>query len=687
MMDSDNVDEESTGVSETTPLHVNSSSRTQRLHADSVPTTLPCSASRVSSIATIDSTITATTFASSSNTLNENPPGNGITNPRADSPSRFQRGIDDLRKHALKSKIKTTATLSILLLSLVLCFLTLMQYFMSTVRVLNPGNNDTSISVGVHNRGVEQPIGPKQKSDREMFDEFGRYIIENYDALPPFSDFLPGVAGIYGKPLWSFYVNRGQGIASFGVESKDSPIMEFYSANNAYQNTALLGFRTFYKGHRGSGWGGPNSFIVEPFASSRTNFRPESAGGQSSDRENYPTRTMYIGANDIQIREIDHKHKIETNVSYFVLPEEDFGAFVKRTTVSNLGEKKLYLSILDGLPRIQPVGGKLDALLKSMGRTLEGFMGVYEADGNTMPFYRLSTETGDAAAVVIEEAGNFAVSYIENHEERLLPIIYDTSKIFGEDTTLMRPLRLEERTVQEIIDGPQYGAAKTSSAFSAVDDVSIYTGESITVTTFYGRASKITDVPVIARRIAQGGFVEYKLLRARELVQQITAGVETRTENKLFDAHVRQMYLDNSLRGGIPIVLGEVDDRSRLESADGDERIKVYHLFSRIHGDLERDYNNFVLSPTYFSQGPGNFRDVAQNRRNDVIINPRIGSFNKLSCSQSRTKTNANVLQSWQWEVQMAIESNGKRESILHLTYKPCLPSKSSSYCASITIA
>lgn len=48
----------------------------------------------------------------------------------------------------------------------------------------------------------------------------------------------------------------------------------------------------------------------------------------------------------------------------------------------------------------------------------------------------------------------------------------------------------------------------------------------------------------------------------------------------------------------------------------------------RVHGDLERDYNNFVLEPTYFSQGPGNFRDVAQNRRNDVVINPRIGSFN-----------------------------------------------------------
>lgn len=33
------------------------------------------------------------------------------------------------------------------------------------------------------------------------------------------------------------------------------------------------------------------------------------------------------------------------------------------------------------------------------------------------------------------------------------------------------------------------------------------------------------------------------------------------------------------------------------------------------------------LEPTVFSQGPGNFRDVNQNRRNDVLINPAVGDF------------------------------------------------------------
>ena len=83
-------------------------------------------------------------------------------------------------------------------------------------------------------------------------------------------------------------------------------------------------------------------------------------------------------------------------------------------------------------------------------------------------------------------------------------------------------------------------------------------------------------------------------------------------------------FLDNSLRGGIPTILGNVDDDTTY---DEDPSVKVFHSFSRIHGDLERDYNAFKIDPTYFSQGPGNYRDVAQNRRNDVTFFPRMGSF------------------------------------------------------------
>ncbi|MCM8782937.1 MAG: cellobiose phosphorylase, partial [Candidatus Omnitrophica bacterium] len=57
----------------------------------------------------------------------------------------------------------------------------------------------------------------------------------------------------------------------------------------------------------------------------------------------------------------------------------------------------------------------------------------------------------------------------------------------------------------------------------------------------------------------------------------------------------------------------------------------VFYLYNRKHGDLERDYNNFVLSPTYFSQGNGNYRDINQNRRMDVWFHPEIEFENILT--------------------------------------------------------
>ncbi|MFN2108700.1 MAG: cellobiose phosphorylase, partial [Anaerolineae bacterium] len=57
----------------------------------------------------------------------------------------------------------------------------------------------------------------------------------------------------------------------------------------------------------------------------------------------------------------------------------------------------------------------------------------------------------------------------------------------------------------------------------------------------------------------------------------------------------------------------------------------VYHVYSRKHGDLERDYNAFYLAAERYSQGNGNYRDVNQNRRCDVLFNPQVKDFNVLS--------------------------------------------------------
>ncbi len=73
------------------------------------------------------------------------------------------------------------------------------------------------------------------------------YRMQQYQTKEPFAGFLPGIAGLKGIPMWCYYVNRGQGVVSFGVQDKDHAIMEFYPAHTAYQVVGKKGFRTFIK--------------------------------------------------------------------------------------------------------------------------------------------------------------------------------------------------------------------------------------------------------------------------------------------------------------------------------------------------------------------------------------------------------------------------------------------------------
>jgi hypothetical protein len=281
-----------------------------------------------------------------------------------------------------------------------------------------------------------------------------------------------------------------------------------------------------------------------------------------------------------------------------------------------------------------------------------------------MPFFKLSTEPSDKSSVVVEEGGHYSLSFVARPDEKsvLLPIVFDSTKVFGQDTSLEHPYGLYGSSVDQILENPQYGAAKTSSAFAAATKITLKPGENVTIASVYGRADHVEKVPEIANVVTSANFVRSKFERARTMIDELTSGVETKTVNPLFDGTVKQMYvsyvthtllcklraailakhscfqivvlsplrssthrfLDNSLRGGIPTILGNVDDDTNY---DEDPTVKVFHSFSRIHGDLERDYNAFKIEPTYFSQGPGNYRDIAQNRRNDVTFFPRMGSF------------------------------------------------------------
>jgi hypothetical protein len=150
--------------------------------------------------------------------------------------------------------------------------------------------------------------------------------------------------------------------------------------------------------------------------------------------------------------------------------------------------------------------------------------------------------------------------------------------------------------------------------------------------TIFGHSSSLSNLQSkILPRLTSSSFAGLKYRQNLDIVQEITSLVATKTASKLFDSYVEMNFIDNVLRGGLPVNLAEVGETISLTESplpsSGNTSLahsatippKVFHTYSRIHGDLERDYNNFQLDPTFYSQGPGNFRDVAQNRRSDVM--------------------------------------------------------------------
>ena len=158
----------------------------------------------------------------------------------------------------------------------------------------------------------------------------GVFAIENYNQARPFSSFLPGIAGEFGKPMWVFYTNRGQCISSFGVRNKNASMLEFYPANKAYAATPLLGFRTFiHRFKKGGAWQ-----LYEPFQMS--------ASAQCR-------QTLSIRAHEIELEETNRALGLRVSVVLFNAPQEDLPVLVRQVRIENIGKQAFKGELLDGL--------------------------------------------------------------------------------------------------------------------------------------------------------------------------------------------------------------------------------------------------------------------------------------------------------------------------------------------------
>ncbi|MFC1922576.1 cellobiose phosphorylase [Chloroflexota bacterium] len=424
-----------------------------------------------------------------------------------------------------------------------------------------------------------------------FLDRNNRFVIKDFSNKRSFSSFLPGIAGRLGIPLWVFYVNRGQAIASFGVKDKDSPIVEFQPANKAYRRTPYEGFRTFIKLKL-------NNLLTyyEPFS-------PWSPDDQSQ---------MIIGMNELEIQVANQETGLKTSVLYFLLPNETHAGLVRQVTLSNISQSTLQLEILDGLPIVIPYGIS-NLGLKEISRTLEAWMAVFNLESG-IPFYRLLASSEDIAEVSDIQSGHFYLSF--DARGQLLPVLTDPRIIFGQNSAFHSPENFNRRSLNELQNLPQITCGKTPCGFTGLSTI-LEPGEHINFNSVIGHASDLRLIMQRQEVIRQPGYISEKRLEANIITEEITSVIGIKSGMPEFDAYCRQTFLDNILRGGVPHVMPDtVQPRF------------VYHLYSRKHGDLERDYNNFQLAPEPYSQGNGNYRDINQNRRNDVFFEPLVSDFN-----------------------------------------------------------
>ncbi|OQX29643.1 MAG: hypothetical protein B0D92_02680 [Spirochaeta sp. LUC14_002_19_P3] len=413
-----------------------------------------------------------------------------------------------------------------------------------------------------------------------------RYAIENYHLREPFASFLPGIAGPQGVPLWCFYANRGQGIASFGHTSKNYPILEFKPADQAYRDIPRLGFRTFVR-RGGECW--------EPFG--------------VAENDAGPNRIMSINRAGFALGEV-HKD-ISVFVEYAGLPGEAYPALLRRVQIINIsGEDEL--EVLDGLPRLIPRGIG-DRSLKTMSTTVSAWIET-DLSNPEIPAFRIRASMEDTFEVRPVEGCHFmaALARCKGKEQALKPAV-DAAMVFGTDLSFDIPRCFREGGLNGVMATEPVLLGRYPAAFAGIQS-SLPPGQTLELYSIYGYVANNTQLQKAAPNWHSAQWFEEKFMAYQRLVDKAVEPYIMHTAQADLDAYTAQTALDNTLRGGMPMVWGR------------GKSTRVYHLYSRKHGDMERDYNDFFLSPTRWSTGFGNYRDMNQNRRIDVAVQPRVNS-------------------------------------------------------------
>ena len=421
-----------------------------------------------------------------------------------------------------------------------------------------------------------------------------KFVVENYNWAKSFANFFPGIAGKWGIPIWCYYVNRNQGICSMGVANKDHQIMEFLSFNKAIASVGKVGFRTYLK---------IDGKIYEPFQKTKNpKIKQE----------------MKVSSSELEITDVNEELGIETKVIYYSLVGYKIPALIREVTIKNLNGQRTAdngqrIQLIDGLPHVFPYGVDI-GIIQTTPRHIEGMMQVDDYKG--VPLFRLKQTPQDTEQVAKLEGGNFWFSVEKGKSEPLTKgLIVDPTILYSEAENYDYPWNFEERNLEGLLDQKQIRQNRTPSAFTTAT-IKLKPGEETTLTSFLGYTKTDESLDLLLSDLKKPGFLETKKQENITLIEQIKQKSLTVTESAAFNEYAQQTFLDNVIRGGMPMTFDTVSGKS------------AFYLYSRQNGDIERDYHYFVIEPTYMSQGTGHYRSILQNRRCDSWFFPEIEDYN-----------------------------------------------------------
>ncbi|MCX7847565.1 MAG: hypothetical protein N2595_06030 [bacterium] len=407
----------------------------------------------------------------------------------------------------------------------------------------------------------------------------GTFVQHNYHQARPFASFLPGIAGEHGIPMWVFYCNRGQAITSCGTRDKDGAILAYHPANTAYQRVSVEGFRTFI-------WSAGE--VYEP-------FRVGAKGAR---------QTLWVRAHELEIEDDNPSLGWRVHVLYFTLPQMPWGALVRWVTLTNTSRRARLVRIADGVARFVP-GSVCVADYVHMSNTEAGVIETLTPAPGVL-VSRARVIHYDTVTPDFNTTFNYLTTVVTGAGQPQVQMIGDPREIFDEGGDLHMPQAWVAR------DGRVRRGALRSRGFMpcafACFARNLPAGSSCTWFSCVGNVAAPRDVTRLRTLLAKPDWLAKKRDENARLIAQIEDRMWTVTSQPTFDYYCRQTYLDNVLRGGLPVSLGR----------------QIFHLYFRKHGDMERDYNWFALEPAYYSQGNANYRDINQNRRADVLFHPPV---------------------------------------------------------------